>query len=80
MIWDYSTTMYLSLVVKFCPDLMAPENGTKETNETVCSSTVNFNCNECYELKGQEQLFCLPNRTWNGETPVCACKCHVINK
>ena len=59
---------------------MTPENGTKNTNETVCGSIVGFNCSECYELKGQEQLLCLPNKTWNGETPVCDCRCHVKSK
>ena len=70
-----NTVCVFVLVVKSCPDLVTPENGTKGTNETVCESTVDFHCNECYELKGQKQLSCLPNKTWTGEAPICACKC-----
>ena len=63
--------------MKSCPDLGTPENGRKETNETACGSSVDFNCNECYDLIGHKQLSCLPNGTWNSGIPVCACKCFV---
>ena len=62
-------------VVISCPDLVAPQNGTKNTNETDCGTTVEFSCDECYELKGHKQLSCLPNRTWSGEEPNCSCQC-----
>ena len=64
------------LIVKTCPYLVTPDSGTKDTNATVCGSIVAFNCNECYELKGEATLSCLPNETWSGEAPVCARKCY----
>ena len=63
------------LVVKSCPGLATPDSGTKDTNKTACGSIVDFSCNECYELKGQKKLSCLPNETWSAEIPVCSRKC-----
>ena len=41
----------------------------KNSNDTYCGSTVEFNCDACYELMGNSQLTCLPNQTWSGEEP-----------
>ena len=41
----------------------------KDSNDTYCGSTVEFNCDACYELMGNSQLTCLPNQTWSGEEP-----------
>ena len=62
-------------IVISCLDLVAPRNGTKNTNETSCGTTAQFSCDQCYELKGYKQLSCLPNRTWSGEEPNCSCEC-----
>jgi fibulin 1/2 len=57
-----------------CRNLTIPDNGKKNSSETVCGSTIKFSCNECYELKGDKQLSCLPNQTWSGEEPSCVLK------
>ena len=62
-----------AVVVIYCPDLDGPGNGTKNTNETSCGTTAQFSCDRCYELKGYEQLSCLPNGKWSGEEPNCSC-------
>ena len=54
---------------------MIPDNGEKNSSGTLCGSTVEFSCNECYELEGNRQLSCLPNQTWSGEEPNCICQC-----
>ena len=58
-------------VVKSCPDLATPSNGTKNTTQTSCGVTVQFSCHECYVLEGSSHLSCLPNKTWIGEEPFC---------
>ena len=67
--------MFACLVVISCPYLVAPENGRKSTNETICGTAATFSCDECYELKGHSQLSCLPNKTWSGDEPSCTCQC-----
>ena len=68
--------MYFNaFVVMSCPDLVDPRNGGKSTNDSSCGTTVDFRCDECFELKGHNQLSCLPNKTWSDEEPICACKC-----
>ena len=47
----------------------------KDSNDTYCGSTVEFNCDACYELMGNSQLTCLPNQTWSGEEPNCNGQC-----
>ena len=64
-----STFVVCFYVVKSCPVLVAPTNGIKDSNDTYCGSTVEFNCDACYELMGNSQLTCLPNQTWSGEEP-----------
>lgn len=56
---------------------MTPTDGVKDSSNTTCGSTVQFNCNECYELEGHDQLSCLSNKTWSGEEPNCTGKCTV---
>ena len=70
--------LYLSLllysVVKNCSVLSTPSNGLKNTNSISCGTVVDFSCNECYELEGNEQLSCLSNTSWSGGNPRCNCK------
>ena len=58
-------------VVKSCPVLVAPTRGMKASNDTSCDSTVEFSCDDCYELMGKSQLTCMPNQTWSGKEPNC---------
>ena len=53
---------------------MTPVNGMKNSNSRVCGSTIDFSCDECYELEGNSIVSCLPNQTWSGEEPTCTCK------
>ena len=62
-------------VVKSCQALVAPTNGMKDSDDTFCNSTVEFSCDDCYELMGNSQLTCLPNQTWNGTEPNCNDQC-----
>ena len=63
----------LSVQVTVVPlNIVTTRNGTKNTNETSCGTTVAFSCEECYEMKGDKQLSCFPNRTWSGEEPICS--------
>ena len=62
-------------VVKSCQALVAPTNGMKDSDDTFCNSTVKFSCDDCYELMGDSQLTCLPNKTWNGKEPNCTGQC-----
>ena len=71
-----STFVVCFYVVKSCPVLVAPTNGKKDSNDTSCNSTVEFNCDACYELMGNSQLTCLPNQTWSGEEPNCNGQCN----
>ena len=70
-----STFVVCFYLVKYCPVLIAPTNGTKDSNDTYCGSTVEFNCDACYELMGNSQLTCLPNQTWSSEEPNCNGQC-----
>lgn len=73
---NFMDEMYNGVIyclVKSCPVLIAPRNGEKNTSDNTCSATVEFSCNECYELEGSHQLSCLPNKTWSGEEPNCTC-------
>ena len=70
-----STFVVCFYVVKSCPVLVAPTNGMKDSNDTYCGSTVEFNCDACYELMGNSPLTCLPNQTWSGKEPNCSGQC-----
>ena len=54
-----------------CPKLQSPTNGWKSNATYFVDTTVNFGCNEGYELAGFSLLKCLPNRKWNGKAPIC---------
>ena len=57
--------------MKFCPALVAPANGSKNSNDTSCGSSVEFSCDECYELEGHRVLTCLVDNTWSSKEPNC---------
>ena len=67
-------------VVKSCPVLATPVNGGKSSDIKMCGSSVEFNCNECYELEGNGLVSCLPNQTWSGEEPTCTCQFTLLLK
>ena len=78
--WDVCSNEFhicccICLLVKSCPFLVAPTNGMKNSNDTYCGHTVEFNCDACYELTGNSPLTCLPNQTWSGEEPNCNGQC-----
>jgi hypothetical protein len=57
--------------VRSCPALVSPSNGRKNSEDTLCNSTVEFICDACYELIGDSRLTCLPNQTWSNSEPSC---------
>ena len=68
---DFLYEIVLFCIVKSCPDLVTPMNGQKDSNDTSCSSVVQFSCDACYDLVGQSQLTCLSNKTWSSDEPMC---------
>ncbi|XP_062510209.1 uncharacterized protein LOC134186269 [Corticium candelabrum] len=69
-----------SCKIKFCPALVTPTNGQKNSNNRSCNTTVSFNCSDCYKLEGYDQLSCLPNNLWSSQEPVCKLKnCSVLS-
>ena len=75
MNFTFVVTYVCFYLVKYCPVLITPTNGTKDSNDTYCGSTVEFNCDLCYEMMGNSQLTCLPNQTWSGKEPNCSGQC-----
>lgn len=50
-----------------CPKLIHPENGTV----TILNNIAKYHCNRGFKLFGNDERFCLPNGTWNGNIPSC---------
>ncbi|XP_053321831.1 sushi, von Willebrand factor type A, EGF and pentraxin domain-containing protein 1 [Spea bombifrons] len=60
-----------------CSIPTAPENGMMNYTGNMVGNTVNFDCKPGYQLIGSDNSFCLSNRKWSHEIPLCvliACK------
>ncbi|CAH1783128.1 unnamed protein product, partial [Owenia fusiformis] len=58
-----------------CDKLMPPQNGRIIKDGTNCKSTVEFECEDGFELSGNEVLTCIDNGgssgVWDGAVPTC---------
>ena len=60
------------LVVVDCDDPGTPLNGNRQLNLTTFGSTVEYSCNDGYELVGRQQRRCGGSGRWAGSLPVCS--------
>ena len=63
---------YLGIVQ--CPDLDDPVYGSVNVTDNTPGSTAHYECDEGFELVGEEYCECLYNGYWSGEAPVCKSK------
>lgn len=64
--------MFLLLVIS-CGWLDHPTNGRKNDTNYLLGSTINFTCNEGYELTaGSQERTCQVSGAWSGDTPQCS--------
>lgn len=63
--------MSLLLVVS-CGWLDHPTNGRKSGTNYLQGSTINFTCNEGYELTGSQERTCQVSGNWSGDTAQCS--------
>ncbi|NXD40190.1 SUSD2 protein, partial [Copsychus sechellarum] len=54
-----------------CGWLDHPTNGRKNDTNYLQGSTINFTCNEGYELMGSQEITCQVSGDWSGDTPQC---------
>ena len=54
-----------------CPDLDDPPYGSVNVTDNTPGSTAHYECNEGFELVGDDYRQCLNNSCWSGEEPVC---------
>ena len=55
-------------------ELEIPENGNAVINGTGLGSTVQYSCNDGYEVVGQTWQECLESGTWSEGQVRCQCK------
>ncbi|NXR95280.1 SUSD2 protein, partial [Hypocryptadius cinnamomeus] len=55
-----------------CGWLDHPTNGRKNNTNYLLGSTINFTCNEGYELTGPQERTCQVSGAWSGDTPQCS--------
>ncbi|KAL2298448.1 hypothetical protein Nmel_015445, partial [Mimus melanotis] len=55
-----------------CGWLDHPTNGRKNNTNYLQGSTINFTCNEGYELMGSQERTCQVSGAWSGNTPQCS--------
>lgn len=60
-----------SFVVVDCDDPGTPLNGNRQLNTTTFASTVEYSCNDGYELVGTQQRTCGATGQWSGRVPIC---------
>ena len=68
-------SLHKHLPVADCGSLVAPENGTLTIDSTTFESTVNYSCDEGYNIAGDEMRTCQENGSWSGQKPVCQSEC-----
>ncbi|XP_051996952.1 beta-2-glycoprotein 1-like isoform X1 [Xyrauchen texanus] len=56
---------------KRCPTPDPPANGNVVVSSIVFQSTINYTCNEGYELHGNSSSECLHTATWSSPAPQC---------
>ena len=62
-----------------CGDPGTPDNGQRSLVSTILGSTVNYTCNEAFNLVGSETRLCQSNEEWSGQLPSCVRKYHPHN-
>ncbi|NXQ40551.1 SUSD2 protein, partial [Catharus fuscescens] len=60
------------LLVVSCGWLDHPTNGRKNSTNYLQGSTINFTCNEGYELTGSQERTCQVSGAWSGDTAQCS--------
>ena len=55
-----------------CDDPGTSLNGNRQVNATTFGSTVDYSCNDGYELVGRQQRTCRSTGRWSGSLPVCS--------
>ena len=54
-----------------CPQLYAPNHGSKLGSQVTYNSQVYFSCDRGYKLRGNEVRRCQNNKTWSGQETTC---------
>ena len=54
-----------------CGDPGTLTNGRRFVAGTIEGSSVKFQCNHGYALRGESKRECLPNGEWSGQAPSC---------
>lgn len=58
-------------VAKSCGDPGNIENGRRIGENFIIASSVNYTCDEGYEMVGQARRFCQSDNQWSGQAPKC---------
>lgn len=61
-------------VIGGCGDPGTPENGRRDLTGTSVASTVSYQCQEGYRLRGSQFRVCQTSGIWSGRLPNCDCK------
>lgn len=54
-----------------CGNFFIPDNGFVSTNSTVYNTTVEFFCDEGFEISGNSSMYCEHTAVWSTSPPVC---------
>ncbi|CAG0914385.1 unnamed protein product [Notodromas monacha] len=64
---------------RFCPRPSAPENGYLHSADASIGSTIKFDCDIGYQVKGEDTITCLANGSWSSSLGECAPEfCHPL--